>query len=78
MVYRGIVQNGMVVPDQGGLLPEGARVEITIVSSPNDVPSSEPLPTLYEQLKHLVGKAEGLPSDLAARHDHYLHGVEDQ
>ncbi|MBM4046135.1 MAG: hypothetical protein FJ279_13575 [Planctomycetes bacterium] len=32
------------------------------------------LPTLYEQLRPVIGIAKGLPSDLAQNHDHYLHG----
>jgi hypothetical protein len=32
-------------------------------------------PTLAERLKSVIGTAQGLPSDLAAQHDHYLHGL---
>ena len=32
-------------------------------------------PTLYEQLKPVIGKAEGLPPDAAEMHDHYLYGL---
>jgi hypothetical protein len=28
-----------------------------------------------EKLRSLAGTAKNLPSDLAANHDHYLHGV---
>lgn len=30
--------------------------------------------TIWSGLMGLAGKAEGLPSDLAEQHDHYLHG----
>lgn len=30
--------------------------------------------TLAERLSSVIGKAEGLPTDLADQHDHYLHG----
>jgi hypothetical protein len=30
---------------------------------------------VFEKLRHLAGKARNLPSDLAANHDHYLHGT---
>lgn len=30
---------------------------------------------LSEALLQFAGSAEGLPSDLAENHDHYLHGV---
>jgi len=26
-------------------------------------------------LREIIGKAEGLPQDFAAEHDHYLHGT---
>ena len=32
------------------------------------------IPSLYERLKDVVGKAEGLPPDFAENHDFYLHG----
>ena len=30
---------------------------------------------ILEKLRSLAGKARNLPSDLAANHDHYLHGT---
>ena len=41
-------------------------------------PSSPPTPgadTVWSALMALSGKAEGLPADLSAQHDHYLHGT---
>lgn len=32
-------------------------------------------PPILRKLSALGGKARGLPSDLAANHDHYLHGT---
>ena len=34
-----------------------------------------PQPTVWEKLHSLAGKAKGLPPDMAANHDHYLHGL---
>lgn len=30
---------------------------------------------VFEKLRSLAGKARNLPADLAANHDHYLHGT---
>jgi hypothetical protein len=32
-------------------------------------------PTWGEVFKDFVGKAKGLPSDMARNHDHYIHGT---
>jgi len=37
------------------------------------VGNSEPV---MAKLRKLAGQAKGLPSDLAANHDHYIHGAE--
>lgn len=37
--------------------------------------AKQKLPTLAEVFAPLIGKAVGLPSDLAENHDHYLHGT---
>jgi hypothetical protein len=40
-------------------------------------PSTEdpPKPTLAEQFADLIGTVPDLPGDMAAQHDHYLHGA---
>jgi len=73
MTYRGYVKNGAVVLDPPAELPEGAEVKVDVVGLPCDADEAEG-PTLYEQYKDVIGIAEGLPSDLARNHDHYLHG----
>ncbi len=73
MTYRGHVENGSVVFDPPVALPEGVEVEVSIVAHDGAMPEEE-VPTLYEQLKDIIGIADGLPSDLARNHDHYLHG----
>jgi antitoxin (DNA-binding transcriptional repressor) of toxin-antitoxin stability system len=37
--------------------------------------SDEKAPAWSEVLKDFIGKAEGLPSDMARNHDHYIHGA---
>ncbi len=73
MTYRGYVKNGVVVLDPPADLPEGAEVEVGVVGEGRE-PLEDETPTLYEQLKDVIGIADGLPSDLARNHDHYLHG----
>ena len=69
MVYRGHVQNGIVVLDEMPSLPEGTEVQVAVM--PPNVDES----TLGERLMKFAGKLEGLPPDLARNHDHYLHGA---
>jgi hypothetical protein len=69
MTLQGTVQNGVIVMDHPGHVPEGTRVEIHIqettqVGSP-----------LREILLRHAGKAMDLPEDMAEQHDHYLHGT---
>ena len=67
MSYRGHVENGVIVLDEPGALPDG---------TPVNVEPAVPLKrrTLAERLHRVIGAAKGLPSDLARNHDHYLHG----
>ncbi len=69
MTYRGRVQNGVIVLDAADALPEGTEVEVSPVQDEEEIPS------LYERLKDVIGIAEGLPSDMAENHDHYIHGA---
>jgi hypothetical protein len=69
MTYRGCVRDGVVVLDSPCEFPEGAEVEVRLVVEP---PS---LRTVGQRLMKHAGVAKGLPSDLARKHDHYLHGT---
>ncbi len=71
MAYRGHMQNGRVVLDEAVEIPDGAAVSIRLLDETEELAE----PTLYERLKPVIGMAEGLPSDLAENHDHYLHGL---
>lgn len=73
MVYRGHVENGMIRLEDAPTLPEGVEVEVRLLAN-NTSQEEDEIPSLYERLKDVVGKAEGLPPDLAENHDHYLHG----
>ncbi len=68
--YTGQVQNGVVVFDEGSPpLPEGARVQVKVVDMEAAVQD------LSRRLLSIAGIAEGLPSDFAEQHDHYIHGT---
>jgi hypothetical protein len=68
MVYRGHVKGGVVVFDTEVHLPDGIEVTVDLI-----LPATRK--TLAEQLGDLIGSVPDLPSDMAAQHDHYLHGA---
>ena len=68
MTFRGHVNHGVVVLEPGIELPEGIEVSVELVTPP-------PRKTLAEQLGDLIGSVPDLPADMAAQHDHYLHGA---
>jgi len=68
MSYRGHIENGAVVLDEPAPLAEGARVRVEPEEPEREL-------TLAERLKDVVGILKGLPPDLAAQHDHYIHGT---
>jgi hypothetical protein len=67
MTFRGHVQSGVVVFDGPQAPPEGAAVEVAVVSV-DDTGS------LRDMLLEFAGTIKGLPGDMAAQHDHYIHG----
>jgi hypothetical protein len=67
MTYRGHVQSGVVVFDGPESPPEGATVEVAVLSA-------NPESSLRDLLLEFAGTIDGLPSDMAAQHDHYIHG----
>ena len=68
MSFRGHVRNGVVVFDEGVVLPEGAVVRV------EPIEAAEPL-SLFERFGDVVGQAEGLPPDAAVNVDHYLYAL---
>ena len=68
--YTGQVRNGVVVFDEGTPpLPEGTKVRVKPIDMEAEIRD------LSRHLLSIAGKAEGLPSDLAEQHDHYIHGT---
>jgi hypothetical protein len=71
MSFTAVVENDTIKLPPGVHLPDGTQVTIL---PPESAPKPE-RPTLAEVLQDFIGKAEGLPSDFAAEHDHYIHGT---
>jgi hypothetical protein len=76
MVYRGRVENGVVVLSRRARLPEGTSVTVRALP-PRGAARKRRLriPTLYERLKPFIGIANDLPPDASLNVDHYLHGA---
>ena len=76
MTYRGQVRNGVVVFDGSAPLADGTIVEVAPAQPAGQAPATEAggEPSWGDVLKDVIGKAEGLPSDMARNHNHYLHG----
>lgn len=79
MTIEGHVVNGQIVLNDPVPLVEGMRVRIELLAERDAVPANaatddDQSPSLYERMKSFAGSVEGLPSDFAANHDHYLHG----
>lgn len=80
MTYRGRVQNGVVVPEDGVLLPEGAEVRID-VQSPADAGSASAAngngtaaKSMFERYQDVTGVLDNLPPDASERVDDLLYG----
>ncbi len=67
MTIEGTVKNGVVVLDQPQDLQDGLRVKVLVGDDEPDEPT-------FTSLLELAGTVEGLPSDMARNHNHYLHG----
>src|SRR2546423_625934 len=75
MTYRGEVKNGVVVIEGNPPLPEGAQVQVELVVADElSDAEMEQMPTWDEVFQDITGKAQGLPSDMARNHNHYIHG----
>lgn len=77
MELEGVVQNGVVVPDDPAALPdEGTRVRIAAVPAPApEPPPSEKPQTFGEVFARFKGACPGLPADMADQHEHYRLGT---
>ena len=74
MTYSGHVENGVVVLDSQIILPEGAQVTVDLLGEQTAQGLTENIPSIYDRLKSVVGKAKGLPADASMQVDHYLYG----
>ena len=78
MTYRGRIENGVVVLEAGASLPEGTEVSVVLAEA-GKASNEDGQPTIGQKLAALGRWFEGqpcdLPTDLAANHDHYLHGL---
>lgn len=72
MSFMSVVENDVIKLPSGFHLPDGTRVAVEPVTETTD---EKDMPTLYEVFEKFIGKAEGLPEDFAAEHDHYIHGT---
>jgi hypothetical protein len=77
MLLEGQFEEGRVVFDPPVDLPNGTKVRVEVIPSAAEQ-SADQSPTLYERLRHLVGKAQHLPPDASINHDHYLYGTPKQ
>ena len=74
MTLEGHIEDGHVILDTPVVLPNGTKVTVSVQPALSQPAAEDEFPTLYERLKPVIGKAKGLPTDLAINHDHYLHG----
>lgn len=73
MLFRGTVENGRVVFDDGVNLPNGTRVEVSVRARATKTSRKKKTTGPLAQLaKYAV--STGI-SDLAKEHDHYLYGT---
>ena len=76
MTLHGHIENGAIIFDPPVALPEGAAVEVQVISvaPAQEAPAIAEAPSLLERMKDFVGTFEGLPPDASVNLDHYLYG----
>jgi hypothetical protein len=79
MTYQGTVQHGIIVLNNGQMLPEGAVVQIVVEPKEANPEEDDGAPSIWDDLVRLGREVESLPCDLpedyAINHDHYLYGT---
>ena len=79
MTYHGTVHNGLVVLHDGATLPDGTFVSVVPIPHASPEIAETDKRTIWQKLADLGRQVESepcdLPTDLAANHDHYLHGL---
>jgi hypothetical protein len=68
MELEGVVNKGVIVPDDATVLPEGTRVRIIVAPL-------EKSKSFGERFARFKGAIPGLPEDMAEQHDHYRLGT---
>ena len=68
MTILGTFRGGVIVPDRTDNFREGARVTVVQEEEEADEPS-------LAFLLKFAGTVDDLPPDMAAQHDHYIHGT---
>jgi hypothetical protein len=75
VTFIGKVSNGAIVLPPGAHLPDGTAVEVRpIETTGDDAALAGAVADLTDELVRLSKQTRELPADLAAQHDHYLHG----
>jgi hypothetical protein len=69
MSYNGTVKNGVVVLPPQAKLPEGSKVQVTLLETSRSEGDAG------QWLLQFAGTVKGLPRDFARNHDHYIHGT---
>ena len=75
MKRMGTIRDGKVILDDGAQLPEGSRVEVSVVDQDISEPTLEDCASLREFLLSIAGTVNDLRSDMVDEHDHYIHGT---
>jgi hypothetical protein len=68
-----IFERGIFRPTEPVNLPEGTEAEVLLTRGA-EIVNGDQTPTLLSLLA-FSGAANDLPTDMAAQHDHYLHGT---
>lgn len=75
MNMRGRIVAGRIELDGPINLPDGVEVDVTLEPIDRKSAPASSRNTLAESLAEVIGAIDGLPSDLAEQHDHYIHGT---
>ena len=73
-IIKAVYENGVFKPEEPVQLPEHTRVEVSVPEASGS-PSDDP--TGWKAIDALIGISNdpGMPTDIAANHDHYLYGA---
>jgi hypothetical protein len=75
-----------ITPDERVEIPVNVPLRVTIETATSATGTAQsqsesadsagsPFPTLAERMRGFIGCLEGLPTDAALNHDHYLYGA---